>query len=544
MSHMVQRSPLRLFVSCQQLVNLDLLSLTDATVELFEQDWDRSTWNSIFRTGVIWNDLNPNFVESFEFDFFIEDHKKFLLRVYDVDQEHQSLGSANFIGSAEYLVSEIVTQPGMKMTKPLMHSTYKEKRGLITIRLEEVFDKNEVIRLSLSGVQLPDPRSCFASFFTFRTFYRLSRAMETGDFQAVFTSEIKPGSDPLWGNIKLTMSRLCNSDYHRPVLIEVFCESPCGMMNHILIGRVEVSISKLLDLGQAVLYLEGSASHNGSIVVKHISVVKEPTFIEYISNGCELGLIAAVDFTASNGDPRYTESLHHVSQQSSYNYFIGNKAVPEPSNQYEQALKAVADVLIEYDSDKRVPMFGFGAVTHQFGLSHCFPMNGNIHDPEVDGVDGMIKTYRSALMGLQLSGPTYFSEIIRAAIAQAEEAARNPGKLKYYVLLILTDGIITDLQQTIDCIVYASKLPMSIVIVGIGDADFTNMVRLDADTTPLVSSSGQKMERDIVQFVPFNSVKQSLKMIRKEVLAELPSDLVNYFVSKGQMPRIDLSKLF
>lgn len=42
-------------------------------------------------------------------------------------------------------------------------------------------------------------------------------------------------------------------------------------------------------------------------------------------------------------------------------------------------------------------------------------------------------------------------------------------------MLVLTDGEIMDLQDTINEIVEASELPLSIVITGIGDADFTSM---------------------------------------------------------------------
>lgn len=38
------------------------------------------------------------------------------------------------------------------------------------------------------------------------------------------------------------------------------------------------------------------------------------------------------------------------------------------------------------------------------------------------------------------------------------------------------DGVITDMANTVDRIVDASNLPLSIVIVGVGGADFTNMV--------------------------------------------------------------------
>jgi len=38
--------------------------------------------------------------------------------------------------------------------------------------------------------------------------------------------------------------------------------------------------------------------------------------------------------------------------------------------------------------------------------------------------------------------------------------------------------------------VYASGLPLSVIIVGIGNADFVNMEKLDGDTFGLVNSQG------------------------------------------------------
>ena len=41
----------------------------------------------------------------------------------------------------------------------------------------------------------------------------------------------------------------------------------------------------------------------------------------------------------------------------------------------------------------------------------------------------------------------------------------------YYVLLILTDGKINDYEDTVDLIVKASTLPLSILFVGVGDGE-------------------------------------------------------------------------
>ena len=59
------------------------------------------------------------------------------------------------------------------------------------------------------------------------------------------------------------------------------------------------------------------------------------------------------------------------------------------------------------------------------------------------------------------------------------------------------------MAATKDIIVQNSQLPTSIIIVGIDNSDFANMVELDGDGG-LFGSGGQKCPRDIVQFVPFN----------------------------------------
>lgn len=86
-------------------------------------------------------------------------------------------------------------------------------------------------------------------------------------------------------------------------------------------------------------------------------------------------------------------------------------------------------------------------------------------------------------------------------------------------------------------IVSASALPISIIIVGVGTADFSAMEELDGDTVRL-SSRGRVAARDIVQFVELNRFQgQSSKVeLAKEVLAEIPDQLVGYMKSANITP--------
>jgi len=79
------------------------------------------------------------------------------------------------------------------------------------------------------------------------------------------------------------------------------------------------------------------------------------------------------------------------------------------------------------------------------------------------------------------------------------------------------------MEKTIDEIVRGSSLPLSIIIVGVGDADFTSMDILDADDEPLYSKKYKKyMSSDIVQFVPFSEFKHDPSLLARETLEEVP----------------------
>jgi hypothetical protein len=82
--------------------------------------------------------------------------------------------------------------------------------------------------------------------------------------------------------------------------------------------------------------------------------------------------------------------------------------------------------------------------------SHCFALNGNIFDPECEGLEGILKAYQNSLKHVSLYGPTHFNEIIQLVNDMAEELKVSQNNQKYQILMIITDGIINDMQKTID----------------------------------------------------------------------------------------------
>jgi hypothetical protein len=213
-----------------------------------------------------------------------------------------------------------------------------------------------------------------------------------------------------------------------------------------------------------------------------------------------------------------------VNQPNSLHYIN----TPEP-NQYEQSLRASAGIVAYYDSDKLFPCYGFGA-EYNGEVSHCF--NLSLSDQrEIEGVEGIMKTYKNAIHQIALSGPTYFSPVIYKTI---QDIKTKGTENNYYILLIITDGQITDEDQTRKAIVEASILPLSIIIIGVGKANFVSMNRLDGDESPLLDSRGKRI-RDVVQFVHYNqNYALNPTLFSKDLLYEVPGQVEGYFRSIGK----------
>ena len=95
--------------------------------------------------------------------------------------------------------------------------------------------------------------------------------------------------------------------------------------------------------------------------------------------------------------------------------------------------------------------------------------------------------------------------------------------------MILTAGNIENIQETKNKLIEASDEPLSVVIVGIGDADFEPMEFLDEH------DPRREGGRDITKFVRFSDYK-SFNALTEAVLDEIPQQLVDYFFERDILP--------
>ena len=290
-------------------------------------------------------------------------------------------------------------------------------------------------------------------------------------------------------------------------------------LEHELLFSFESSINKIKSHKKIIKKINDENGRNIFLFDKS-EVTKNFTFIDYIKSGVKIALSIGIDFTGSNGNPYDVGSLHSINGP----------------NDYERAITACAKIVGYYDDDQKFPVYGFGAIINAPGCkeaSMCFNLNFS-DNPDIYTINNVIKTYHDCIENekLTFSGPSEFSPLIRQVISTINE----DDILEYHILMILTDGDIDDLQQTIDILVKASFLPLSIIIIGIGNQNFEKMDTLDGDENPLISSTGEIRKRDIVQFVKFSNFENNEELLTKEIFAEIPRQIVEFYQFKNLNP--------
>ncbi|XP_062297568.1 copine-3-like isoform X1 [Scomber scombrus] len=526
-------SKVELTISCDNLLDMDIFSKSDPLCVLYINT-SGSHWYEFGRTEMILNSLNPRFAKKFVIDYYFEMLQKLKFSVFDIDNDTYSLEDDDFLGELECTLGQIVSNKHMTRTLTLKDGR-PAGHGTITISAEEITD-TRVAHFEISGRKLDKKYLWWSD--PFLEFYKQT---ETGWQLAHRTEVIRNNLNPTWKPFRVSLRALCGGDVENP--IKVLCYDYHVSGSHDLIGEFKTTFAELQAgthgspagfncINPKKLKKRGY-QNSGVIFIRRCQVEKEYTFLDYIMGGCQINFTIAIDFTGSNGDPRTPQSLHYIN--------------PEGFNEYLSAIWAVGNVIQDYDSNKKFPVFGFGAqIPPTWHVAHEFPVNFDPANPFCDGIEGVVQAYQMCLPQIKLWGPTNFAPIINHVARFARQALHQNTATQYFVLLIITDGVITDMDMTRTAIVQASRLPMSIIIVGVGMADFSAMEFLDSDDKLLRGPNGEVAARDIVQFVPFRDFQVSCcsplytagnsVALAQSVLAELPDQVSSFFNSYKLKP--------
>ena len=483
------------------------------------------------KTEVIENTKDPEWVKVFVLDYELGEPIKLVVSIY---HETKSMGCCvldvgDILGARGQTKAKRIQQGGTIYA----HCRPSTGNGLFRFQLQATALKN-----TEGYMRKSDP------------FFELARQINSAGgstWDNVYRSKVvKDTLDPVWESDVLPLSVLCGGNHDLPIRFSVLDYESSG--KHEVMGMVETSINGFLANDGGSLPLSLNNESTGKLLVTRAVVSgveapvpnttealptteavqeslakvtlesEKPSFLDFIAGGCDLNVAVAIDFTGSNGNPHDPGTLHHFD--------------PNSMNPYEKAISSIVEILAKYDTDKKFPVLGFGA-KYDGVVRHAFQVGST---EESIGVVGVLKSYEAVFKtGLIMSGPTLFAEVMQVAAARAQtslEAAQAKGGLAYTVLLIITDGAVSDVAGTVECLKQISDTPLSIVIVGVGDADFSAMQFLD---------DREGLKRDLTQFVPMNQHPQKTDLTTA-TLNEIPAQLTGYFESKGILPMPPLTR--
>ncbi|KAI5428263.1 E3 ubiquitin-protein ligase rglg1 [Lathyrus oleraceus] len=196
-------------------------------------------------------------------------------------------------------------------------------------------------------------------------------------------------------------------------------------------------------------------------------------------------------------NPFKRRSLHH----------IGNGLNP-----YEQAISIIGKTLAAFDEDNLIPCFGFGDLSTRDQDVFSF----NPDESYCNGFEQVLSRYREIAPNIQFAGLRSFAPIIEMAMTIVEK-----GGGEYRVLVVIANSQVTRTinsqhgrlspqeQKTVDAIVEASKYPLSIILIGVGDGPWDMMEEFQ-DNIPTRAF-------DNFQFVNFTEIMaNNISLSRKE----------------------------
>lgn len=507
---------------CSDLKQMDWMSASDPMIVVFELHPQPNNAaplpREVGRTEMIMNSNNPVFQKTITLDYYFEKEQMLRIAVFDVDapQKMDRLSRHDQNGDCFISLGEIVSSDNGLAKRNL--KVGNKSYGRIYIQSEVVNNGyNDHITMELRGVNIPGKDGFFRK--TSDPFFLLKRRIGQ-DWKNVYKSEYLPkNNNPTWKAFTATALALANNDYTQKILMEVYDFNTSAAPE--FIGQCEVTLDLIL-MRETKFPL---VNKQGKPVGGHIEVVaakkvREVGFLDYLSCGWEISAGFAIDFTASNKIPTSPDSLHYRN--------------PYQPNPYQAAIVSIGQVVAAYDSDQKFPVLGFGAQING-EMNPCFFCNSSPSNPEVQGIQGILDCYADAINRYPLWGPTNFAHVINW-MAQLASGSKSRSEPRYFVFVIITDGIINDLKETKRAIVRASALPLSIIIIGVGEADFTQMNELDSDNMMITDDTGAVAKRDIVQFVPYNKHKTFKEKLAEETLKELPGQFLSYMKINGITP--------
>ena len=438
---------------------------------------------------------NPKWTKPIRIAFRFDEAQPCRLLVYNVSSKDADLLGVDCLGQAAFDLHDFIFDMRKPHTLTLRLQSRVGSRGELHMGLRQATSCGAV----LSGA------FAFTDHKVDKVYMTMAKVLDDGEDEIYRTNVGQGKKKSEFDTLKIPMQKIGDSDEQTKLKFSLF---KTGKKEPKLLGSCETTVEKFVKSPTPRKLLGKKDKPVATFQLTKMRIERTPTLCDYFKSDLQIECHVAIDFTSSNKDPLSPQSLHY--------------RCVDKFNQYESCLNAFGPLLTKYCFKNMFAVYGFGGRLTGFSGNY-FPLNCDQRSPLVHGFDGIMGAYRDCLPKIQLSNPTVFSDIIEA-VRQPQDERFKSGRY-YGILLILVDDVVSDMEETIKQVVESSYQALSIVIIGIGPADFTEMEKFN-DYKSLRSDS-KPMKRHNCVFVPFQKTLEEacLRQTVSWALQDIPSQI-------------------
>ena len=473
------------------------------------------------------------------------------------------------------------------------HQTVSSRKSLSSKEKDKLPDQNLDIKIL---IRKSDKLKKVLKTNIPTVFYEIfKKGANKKEYEMILRSTIRDTyRDPIFKKIKTSLEILCNLDSKSKIKLVLYQVAP----NENFVGADSDSNQSTLRLSQfenamnirksrASVHSNGVPDNsslnnqiNDSICIKKLHEIKiapklflEKEMFALKESGAEievqlerskilnykkfsnidLKIHFAFDFGANNGHIYTPNSYHYIGGEGSNSGKLSAmNSHLSGLNPYQKVMVGIYQSLQGMVCDNSIGLYGFSGSKdpnqnskYGFSLQSSSSTSNSDSQNQIKTIEQALNLYTSSAEKMTMLGPTRLGPTISNISKQIKNSGSSAQDYKinskskrnnYHFVVILTNGEVTDVSQTIDAILENIKDPVSFLVLGVGTHTFVECAVLDGNEYILTNStktitSENRVNVGFVRMEDYLNVEgqTDIENLMDACVADLPGQMAEYF---------------
>ena len=244
---------------------------------------------------------------------------------------------------------------------------------------------------------------------------------------------------------------------------------------------------------------------------------KTNTLFDYFKSGVKFSCFISSDFSNSEKNPSLLEN----------------------KDNYKRIYKKISDIIANYTKKHLFYSYGFNAkIKNSLSDESIFNLNLNGKDSSIYIMDEVLKNFEKFLNTNSIISLKNIN--LSPIIKKITKDIYKLYNLRYYnVSFIIIRGNIdkNDIQKTIDAIIESSYLPLTTIVIGLGNIDYTETRKIIYSNKKLSSIGMQKLRNNVLFAALIGDFSNNVEELINWCLIELSKQIISFYNLSKSSPK-------